>query len=401
MERMKPSRPLLICALVFVLSCGGNESKSPPSPPSAPSPVPPGPAVPTRYTVSGTVRDAPGGPIEGVDVAGGALFSKTGPGFSTKTDVAGRYRGELPAGTWQFSFRKPGYQTFESGNVSVSGDTILDATLHLGIQVFGTVKEVGVGPLDDARVEVVSGPDMGRSTLTGHPIPGQYFFDHLLPGEFRLRASKEGYDPVEQILKATADTFNVDFTLKWSYGSCLKSVAPVFFDRYPSAGGSETASVEINGDHRWSATADVPWIEVIQRFPQTGSGRVTFRVLPNPVGAVDRRKGAVMIRCSASEGQNVWIWQLPDCQVQLRAAPDSPATFPANGGIGHLLMHTGVAGCRWEARSEAEWIRTSGVSSWSGDLDVGVFFVVNPNTTGHARMGLFIVGETAWQVTQQ
>ena len=108
-----------------------------------------------------------------------------------------------------------------------------------------------------------------------------------------------------------------------------------------------------------------------------------------------------MIRCSASEGQNVWIWQLPDCQVQLRAAPDSPATFPATGGIGHLLMHTGVAGCRWEARSEAEWIRTSGVSSWSGDLDVGVFFVVNPNTTGHARMGLFIVGETAWQVTQQ
>jgi hypothetical protein len=391
-------RALSVFACMSVLSCSRSDTKSP----TTPSPVaPPAPPASIRYTISGTVRDEAGAPIVDASVFGGAPDPRYGPVFTARTDTGGQYRGQLPAGRWPFGFSKPGYQSFALSDVSVSGDTVLDATLHPGIQLFGTVTERDVGPLDDAKVEVVSGPDAGRNTLTGHPIPGRYFFSYLLPGEFRMRASKEGYDPVEQVLNARVDTFNVDFTLKWAYGSCLQSVQPVLFDTYPSAGGAELVSVQANAGRRWTATQDVPWLDVVSPSTQTGAGQLRFRVSANPLGALERRKGALMIRCSGSEGQNVWVSQLPNCQVQLKPASDYPATFDAAGGVGHLLLHTGTAGCRWEARSEADWMWITGVNSWSGDLDVGIFFGVRPNTTGRERTGSMIVGETRWSVSQQ
>jgi hypothetical protein len=107
----------------------------------------------------------------------------------------------------------------------------------------------------------------------------------------------------------------------------------------------------------------------------------------------------VMIRCSSSEGQNVWISQNPDCQVRLDAAADSPETFSAAGGVGHLGVQTGTPGCHWNARSHADWMNIVGVSDWRGNLDV--HFVVKANPTGVTRTGLIVVGETIWQVTQR
>jgi hypothetical protein len=385
-----------LCAALgsaLLLSCGGGETK----PPTAPSPTPTPAAT---YTVSGTVRDDAGVPLVDASVAGGALYSKTGPIFVTQTDAAGQYRGNLPRGTYQLSVNKPGFEAFSLNDVPVSGDTVVDVTLHPGVYVIGKVRELGVDVLDDVKVEVVSGPNAGRSTLTGHPIAGQYFLDHLTPGELRLRASKEGYEPVEQVVNAAANT-NLDFTLRWAYGSCLRSVVPVFFDAYPSAGGTETVSVDASAGRSWTAVPDAAWIELASPAPQTGPGRIAFRVLPHPVGAIEARKGAVMIRCSSSEGQNVWISQKPDCQVRLEAAADSPETFSATGGIGHLWVQTGTPRCHWNARSQADWMYTVGVSDWSGNLDVPFQFVVEENPTGVARTGLIVVGETPWHVTQR
>ena len=383
-----------ICAALgslLLLSCGGSDTKTA----AAPSPVTPTPT----YTVSGTVRDDAGAPLADARVAGGALYSKTGPVFVTQSDAAGQYRGSLPGGTYyQLSVNKPGFETFSLNELSVSGDTIVDVTLRPGVSVLGKVRELGVDVLDDVKVEVVSGPNAGRSTLTGHPIAGQYFLDHLLPGELRMRASKEGYEPVEQVVDATVNT-TLDFTLKWAYGSCLRSVLPVFFDGYPSAGGSETVSVDVNAGRSWTAVPDAPWIERVSPAAQTGPGRVAFRVLPHPVGATEPRKGAMMIRCSSSEGQNVWILQKPDCQVRLQAFADSPATFTAAGGVGHLRVQTGTPGCHWTARSQSDWISTVGVNDWKGDLEVS--FVVRENPTGVGRTGQIVVGETVWQVNQR
>ena len=126
-----------------------------------------------------------------------------------------------------------------------------------------------------------------------------------------------------------------------------------------------------------------------------------FRVLPYAAGTgTEPRTGAVMIRCSASEGQNVWVTQNPDCQAALTANPDTPSVFPASGGVGHLTIRTGVPGCRWRADSAADWIRAVGVNSWRGDYD-RVSFVVEENRTGVTRTGAFIVGERVWTVRQR
>jgi len=85
----------------------------------------------------------------------------------------------------------------------------------------------------------------------------------------------------------------------------------------------------------------------------------------------------------------------------LESASDSPAVFSEVGGHGHLLLHVGTPGCRWQFTSQTDWIHTSGVSQWSGDFSVGVFFIVDANPTGRARTGTVVVGETPWQVTQR
>jgi hypothetical protein len=384
---------LFICTCAVLSSCGGNEPS-----PVVPAPTPTTPPAPAQtYSVSGTVVDGEGKPVEGATVFVGVPDPRRdGARFSTTTDAQGRFRGALPGGSvYSFQVSKPGYESVRR-DVSVFGDTVLDVTFIVGIIVFGNVTELGVGPLDDVTIEVLSGPSAGRSTLSG-PAPGKYVLEHVLPGEFTLRAIKTGYDPVEQTVRATTDTF-VDFSLKWAYGTCLRSVTPTTFDFYPSAGGAETVPVQANAGRNWTVTTD-SWIELHSASTVTGSGPVAFRVLAN--GSTTPRRGAVMIRCSASEGQNIWITQNAACRLSLESAPDSPAVFESAGGIGHLLLHVDAPACRWSFRSQTEWIRTSGIADWTGELSSGVFFVVSPNGTGMERVGTVVVGETVWQVRQR
>jgi len=238
------------------------------------------------------------------------------------------------------------------------------------------------------------------TTDTGPPgVTGAYSL-HVLPGDYRIRVSKDGYETVERTVSALADVGSVDFTLKWAYGNCLQSVTPVLFDGYASAGGDESVAVNVHDDKLWAATPDQPWMEVTSPSPQRGSSRVSVRILPHPAGATEPRSGAIMIRCSALEGQNVWVTQHPDCQARLTPHADTPAVFPPSGGVGRLRITTGVAGCRWKSSSTVDWIHSVGVSSWSGSFD-SVSFVVKENTTGVTRTGSFIAGEQVWTVTQR
>ena len=71
--------------------------------------------------------------------------------------------------------------------------------------------------------------------------------------------------------------------------------------------------------------------------------------------------------------------------------------FPREGGIGHILVNNGIAGCRGVEVSESDWIFLTGVSSWlSGEKWMGV----RPNTTGALRTGSIVIGETRWAVVQ-
>lgn len=128
-----------------------------------------------------------------------------------------------------------------------------------------------------------------------------------------------------------------------------------------------------------------------------GSATLRFQVQPNPVGAVDTRSGAIEIRCSDTEGQNIWMTQMVDCQTSVQPDTNTPPVFPAGGGVGRLLVRFGVPGCRSQDYSEADWIFLAGVRSYiSGDVTFGV----RPNPTGVARTGVIVIGETRWTVRQ-
>lgn len=389
-----------VFACALLISCGGDaSSRTPtgPTPPPAPTTNPP-----NTFSVSGTVRDDKGAPVPDATVFVGCGACKTGPGFSSTTNASGFYSGRLPAGTWDMIVRKPGYTTLSvHGGVIVSSNATRDVTLTPGVVISGRTFEDGVGELTGVRVEVLTGPDAGTTDTTGPPgVPNAWSLS-VLPGAFRIRATKDGYVPVEREIHAAADMHGVDFTMKWAYGSCLQAVAPVFFDRYRSSGGDEAVAVNANPERAWTATADQSWISITSQSPHQGPGQMMFRVLPYAAGTgTEPRTGAVMIRCSASEGQNVWVTQNPDCQATLTANPDTPSVFPASGGVGHLTIRTGVPGCRWRADSAADWIRAVGVNSWRGDYD-HVSFVVEENRTGMTRTGAFIVGEKVWTVTQR
>lgn len=198
----------LLVLPLLVVSCGSNVG----TPPMTPAPAP----SPNSYIVSGTVQDSDGVTLQGAHVfVGGDAFSvrQGAPVFNTSTDASGVFRGSLPAGLYIAEADLPGYETAENMNVRVAGPTTLNFTLHLGIKLGGRVMEAGVGPLNDVVVEIISGPNKGLSTLTGHPVPGVYLMEHVLPGDFTVRAGKIGYDSVEQTVHAAADISSLDFTL--------------------------------------------------------------------------------------------------------------------------------------------------------------------------------------------
>lgn len=200
------SRCSLLVAPFLIASCGSDVGTPPVTP--APSPA--------SYTVSGMVQDAEGVPLQGAHVfVGGDAFSvrQGAPVFNTSTDVSGAFSGSLPAGLYVAEADHAGYETAQNMNVQVAGPTVLNFTLHLGIKLSGRVMEAGAGLLNDVVVEIISGSNKGLSTLTGHPAPGVYLMEHLLPGDFAVRASKVGYDSVEQTVHAAGDISSLDFTL--------------------------------------------------------------------------------------------------------------------------------------------------------------------------------------------
>jgi Carboxypeptidase regulatory-like domain len=202
------SRCSLLVAPLLVVSCGSDIG----TPPVTPAPA----SSPNSYVVSGAVRDSDGVRLQGAHVfVGGDAFSvrQGAPVFNTSTDASGVFRGSLPAGIYIAEADHPGYETAENMNVQVAGPTVLNFTLHLGIKLSGSVMEAGAGLLNDVVVEIISGPNTGLSTLTGHPVPGVYLMQHVMPGDFTVRASKIGYDSVEQTVHAAADMSSLDFTL--------------------------------------------------------------------------------------------------------------------------------------------------------------------------------------------
>jgi len=382
------SRRFFGCALLLALvGCGSESSTNTTSPTVVPQHGP--------YTLSGTVRDEADAPLPGAEVYVGYDPRRSGFGHAT-TDLQGHYLVlGLFAGRESVSVSKPGYLQI-SETIEIAEGAVKDFTLRSGVIVSGRTVEAGVGPLNGVMITVTSGPNAGVQTTSGGPLGG-FSLPPVLPGDFTIRASKAGYDGVDRAVHATADTYLGDITLKWAYGSCLTSVAPVLFDRVPAAGASASVAVQTQGTRNWTAKPNVSWVGVVANASASGSTTLQFQVQPNPIGALEIRSGAIEIRCSETEGQNIWITQMVNCQTTVEPDAKTPRVFPAQGGIGRLLVRFGVPGCHSRDYSEVDWMFLAGVNSYvSGEVNFGVL----RNPTGVERTGTMVVGETRWTVKQ-
>jgi hypothetical protein len=342
------------------------------------------------------VRDDAGAPLQGADVYVGYDPRRSGFGAG-ETDLQGHYvvSGLFP-GRQPVFVSKPAYLRIQE-DVEIQEGTVKDFALRPGVIVAGKTLEAGVGPLNGVTITVTSGPNAGVQTTSRGPVDGSFQLPPVLPGDFTIRASKAGYDSVDRAVHAMADTYLDDMTLKWAYGSCLASVAPVKFDPVPAAGATPSVAVETKGARNWIAKPTVPWLNVVSKATAGGSATLQFQVLPNPIGALDIRNGAIEIRCSEGEGQNIWITQMVNCQTTVEPDSKTPALFPASGGSGRLLLRFGVPGCHSHDYSEVDWMFLAGVSSYiSGEAN----FAVRPNPSGTERSGSIVLGETRWTVIQ-
>jgi hypothetical protein len=382
-------------SLTLLLACGGENTNNPATPSTLFS-CPPR----AKASLSGNVHDPAGRPVEGAQLSF-LIIARTGgcgAAAAATTDADGNYgtSADIVDG-YIVQVNKPGYNPFSRSGFSVRGDTAFDVTLEPGVTITGSVSESGVGALPGATVEVISGPNAGLKTTSNILANAGFYLLNVLPGDVGLRVSKPGYETVERVVPAAVSS-NADFVLKWAYGTCLQSVTPVAFNDVSHDGWSGSASVVANAGRSWAAASDSAWLELLSPASQTGSGQVAFRVMPN--GDASARSGALMIRCSATEGQNIWVIQNGDCRIALTPSPDTPSTFPADGGLGSLTVQPSASSCRWSARYGVEWIGLIGdYINRSGTATVR--FQVLPNRTGAARAGSVIVGDVEWPVSQQ
>lgn len=166
-----------------------------PSTPVPPSPPPstPGPA-PQTYTLAGIVRATPldetvaGASIEAMH--GGRLVA------SATTDGGGSYTlTGLIAQEYVLSLSKVGYNA-RTSDVIIAADTTRDFVMDRNrVTLTGVARDAppcsGLA-IDSALVQVLDGPDAGKSSLTDR-AGFEYAVAGVAWGTFRVRASRDGY----------------------------------------------------------------------------------------------------------------------------------------------------------------------------------------------------------------
>jgi hypothetical protein len=193
------------------------------------------------------------------------------------------------------------------------------------------------------------------------------------------------------------------FTVKQAgdVGGCQYSVAPVSFARcMPS--GTLAATLTTQDSCPWTATADVPWLNVPSGTSGSGSATISVTYSENYDAP---REGIVMVRWpTPTAGQNIHLAQA-GCRY---AVSQSTFTVTAAGGprafnVIQQSDPTECGGatqdrCVWTAQSQVPWITITTSMPRSGDNPVS--FSVAPNDGTSPRTGTIVVRDKVVTVTQ-
>ncbi len=146
--------------------------------------------------IFGVVKNGEGQPVSGatVRITAGPTIAEIG------TDAEGRYTlAPLVPGLYSLRVTADGYRAAEAGGIRVEAgqERRVDFTVRRGEEprfgtVSGTVTDADRRPIAGATVTVIAGPTIRSSVTDGE---GRYRLEELLPGNYALRASKDGYLP--------------------------------------------------------------------------------------------------------------------------------------------------------------------------------------------------------------
>jgi len=145
-----------------------------------------------------------------------------------------------------------------------------------------------------------------------------------------------------------------------------------------ATGGDRTIHVEATSPQcGWTATADVPWITIVNGREGVGNGSVTFRI---EAGIGPPRTGKVTIG-----RETVLVEQGTGCSVSLST---SKVAIGAEGGPASVEVASG-AGCAWTAAASVPWITiiAGREGSGSGTVNFRVDAATGPQRTGTLTIG--------------
>jgi all-beta uncharacterized protein/BACON domain-containing protein len=193
------------------------------------------------------------------------------------------------------------------------------------------------------------------------------------------------------------------FTVKQAgdVGGCQYSVAPVLLTTC-MAGGTVTASLITQDSCPWTATPNVPWLNVPSGTSASGSATLSISYTDNYDAP---REGIVMVRWNTpTAGQNIRVAQA-GCRY---AVSQSAFSFTAAGGTGTFNVvqqsdPTECGGatqdrCVWTAQSQVPWITITSSMPRAGDNPVA--FSVAANETTAPRTGTIVVRDKVVTITQ-
>ena len=153
----------------------------------------------------------------------------------------------------------------------------------------------------------------------------------------------------------------------------------------PAGGGSGTFRVETTC--QWTASSNSDWI--LASGGATGSGNVSYTVLPNPTSSV--RTGLISIY----DKTFVITQDRSPCTINVTPAQDTvPAAF---SGTKTVRVDT-ITGCAWSVSNPATWAHLSPAAGTGGGL---VSVTVDQNLFAEQRIADISIGGASYRLTQQ
>jgi uncharacterized repeat protein (TIGR01451 family) len=157
---------------------------------------------------------------------------------------------------------------------------------------------------------------------------------------------------------------------------------------FASEGGDASLNVTITSGCSWTASSNAPWIIIPPGSGGTGDGTLDYSVAVNLTGSP--RMGTISVAgltFNVNQG-------IQPCSYSILPTSVSVSTQ----GASNTVAVTALAGCKWKATSNDDWISVTTGAAGSGNGTV--FYTVAINTVSSPRNGSITIGGQTFTVTQ-